>query len=156
MGRGNEAVAAGKQFVEPGLETGFGRRPRGRPFAGGVSEPLEIRGGIAHGVGNALFEQMIYDDECQPLTTTFADYLLPTAPELPRFETLYRDTPSPINPLGAKGVGEVGTIPVAAAIISAIEDALAPFDIRIQQTPVLPETLFNLISAARAQGLPRL
>ena len=115
----------------------------------------QIRGGIAHGIGNALFEQMIYDDEGQPLTTTFADYLLPTAPELPRFETLYRDTPSPINPLGAKGVGEVGTIPVTAAIISAIEDALAPFNIRIQQTPVLPETLFHLISTARARGLPR-
>ena len=114
----------------------------------------QIIGGIVHGIGNALFEQMIYDDDGQPLTTTFADYLLPTSPELPRFETLYRDTPSPLNPLGAKGVGEVGTIPVAAAIISAVEDALSPFNIRIQQTPVLPETLFQLISAARAQGFP--
>lgn len=115
----------------------------------------QIRGGIAHGIGNALFEQMIYDESGQPLTTTFADYLLPTAPELPRFETIYRETPSPLNPLGAKGVGEVGTIPAAAAIISAIEDALSPFDIRITQTPVLPETLFTLIEESRARGLPR-
>ena len=110
----------------------------------------QIRGGIAHGIGNALFEQMIYDDSGQPLTTTFADYLLPTAPELPTFETIYRETPSPLNPLGAKGVGEVGTIPAAAAVISAIEDALKPFKIRIQQTPVVPETLFQMISEARA------
>jgi len=110
----------------------------------------QIRGGIAHGIGNALFEQMIYDESGQPLTTTFADYLLPTAPELPTFETIYRETPSPLNPLGAKGVGEVGTIPAAAAVISAIEDALKPFKIRIQQTPVVPETLFQMISEARA------
>jgi carbon-monoxide dehydrogenase large subunit len=114
----------------------------------------QIRGGIAHGIGNALFEQMIYDETGQPLTTTFADYLLPTAPEVPNFETIYRETPSPLNPLGAKGVGEVGTIPVTAAIISAIEDALAPFEIRIAQTPLLPETLFNLIEDSRARGLP--
>jgi aerobic carbon-monoxide dehydrogenase large subunit len=115
----------------------------------------QIRGGIAHGIGNALFEQMIYDSNGQPLTTTLADYLLPTAPELPTFETLYRESPSPLNPLGAKGVGEVGTIPAAAAIISAIEDALSPFAIRIRQTPLLPDRLFELIEESRAQGLPR-
>ncbi|MYZ48513.1 xanthine dehydrogenase family protein molybdopterin-binding subunit [Propylenella binzhouense] len=111
----------------------------------------QIKGGIAHGIGNALYELMGYDEEGQPLTTTFADYLLVTAPELPRFETLYRETPSPINPLGAKGVGEAGTIPAAAAIISAVEDALRPFGVRISQTPVTPEFLFNLISKARAK-----
>src|SRR5205085_1477741 len=79
----------------------------------------QVHGGIAHGIGNALFEWMGYDDSGQPLTTTFADYLLPTATELPTFMTLYRQTPSPLNPLGVKGVGEVGTIPAAAAIISA-------------------------------------
>lgn len=109
----------------------------------------QVRGGIAHGIGNALFEQMVYDETGQPLTTTFADYLLPTAPEMPHFETIYRETPSPLNPLGAKGVGEVGTIPAAAAVISAIEDALSPLAIRIQQTPVVPETLFQLIRDAR-------
>ena len=111
----------------------------------------QIRGGIAHGIGNALFEQMVYDDQGQPLSTTFADYLLPTAPELPNFETIYRETPSPLNPLGAKGVGEVGTIPAAAAVISAIEDALRPFDIHLSDTPVVSQALFEKISTARAR-----
>lgn len=115
----------------------------------------QVRGGIAHGIGNALFEQMSYDDRGQPLTTTFADYLLPTATELPKFETIYRETPSPLNPLGAKGVGEVGTIPAAAAVISAVEDALRPFEIRISQTPISPNALFDMITRARSQGLPR-
>jgi carbon-monoxide dehydrogenase large subunit len=106
----------------------------------------QVRGGITHGIGNALYEQMSYDDECQPLTTTFADYLLPTAPEVPRFETAYRESPSPLNPLGAKGVGEVGTIPAAAAIISAVEDALRPFEIHINQTPLLPQRIFELLN----------
>jgi carbon-monoxide dehydrogenase large subunit len=112
----------------------------------------QIKGGIAHGIGNALFEEMIYDAEGQPLTTTFADYLLPTAPELPAFETIYRQTPSPINPLGAKGVGEVGTIPAAAAIISALEDALSPFSVNIRQTPVTPKVMFRLIREGQARA----
>ena len=66
----------------------------------------QIHGGIAHGIGNALFEWMGYDAAGQPVTTTFADYLLPTATEVPKFETLYKETPSPHNPLGVKGVGE--------------------------------------------------
>jgi aerobic carbon-monoxide dehydrogenase large subunit len=109
----------------------------------------QIVGGIVHGIGNALFEKMIYNDDGQPLTTTFADYLLPTAPEVPEISTLYMETPSPLNPLGVKGVGEVGTIPVTAAVISAIEDALSPLNIRITETPILPERLFTLINDAR-------
>ncbi len=99
-----------------------------------------------------MFEWMGYDERGQPITTTFADYLLPTATELPRFETLYRQSPSPNNPLGVKGVGEVGVIPAAAAMISAIEDALAPFAIRIAETPLLPARLYALIAQARAQA----
>ena len=87
----------------------------------------QVHGGIAHGIGNAMFEWMGYDAAGQPVTTTFADYLLPTATEVPNFETLYKESPSPNNPLGVKGVGEVGVIPAAAAVISAIEDALSPF-----------------------------
>ena len=112
----------------------------------------QIRGGIVHGIGNALFEEMIYNSDGQPLTVTFADYLLPTSTEVPPLETIFRQTPSPINPLGAKGVGEVGTIPVAAAIISAVEDALSPFHVRINQTPIPPRALFDLIEAGRAAG----
>jgi carbon-monoxide dehydrogenase large subunit len=110
----------------------------------------QIRGGIVHGIGNALFEEMIYNSDGQPLTVTFADYLLPTSTEIPPLTTIYRETPSPINPLGAKGVGEVGTIPAAAAIISAIEDALTPFGVTIHQTPVTPRMLFDMIDAARS------
>jgi carbon-monoxide dehydrogenase large subunit len=110
----------------------------------------QIHGGIAHGIGNALFEWMGYDDGGQPLTTTFADYLLPTATELPGLTTLYRETPSPLNPLGVKGVGEVGTIPAAAAIISAVEDALTPFGVHIAQVPIMPHKLVELIAAAQA------
>jgi carbon-monoxide dehydrogenase large subunit len=88
---------------------------------------------------------MGYDETGQPLTTSFADYLLPSATEVPAIATLYKETPSPLNPLGAKGAGEVSTIPVAAAVISAIEDALQPFGVRIAQTPVTPQKLVELI-----------
>ena len=70
----------------------------------------QVRGGVAHGIGNAILEWMGYDEDAQPVTTTFADYLLPTATEVPVIETLYNETPSPLNPLGAKGAGEVSTI----------------------------------------------
>lgn len=109
----------------------------------------QVRGGIAHGVGNALLERMGYDPSGQPVTTTFAEYLLPTATELPSFETLYKESPSPMNPLGVKGAGEVGTIPAAAAVVSAIEDALTPFGVRIAETPILPPRLLELIQAGR-------
>jgi carbon-monoxide dehydrogenase large subunit len=110
----------------------------------------QVHGGIAHGIGNAMFEWMGYDAAGQPVTTTFADYLLPTATEVPNLETLYKESPSPHNPLGVKGVGEVGVIPAAAAIISAIEDALAPFGVRIAQTPITPSKLVELIGKGSA------
>jgi len=110
----------------------------------------QVHGGIAHGIGNALLEWMVYDEAGQPVTTNFAEYLLPTAPAFPMFETRYMQTPSPLNPLGAKGAGEVGTIPAAAAVISAIEDALQPFGVRIAQAPVTPARLVELM--ARGAG----
>ena len=109
----------------------------------------QVRGGVAHGIGNALLEWMGFDDSGQPVTTSFADYLLPGAMEVPAIATLYLQTPSPLNPLGAKGAGEVGTIPAAAAIISAVEDALQPFGVRISQTPITPPMLVALIGAGR-------
>ena len=115
----------------------------------------QVHGGIAHGIGNAMFEWMGFDAAGQPLTTTFADYLLPTATEMPHFETLYKELPSPNNPLGVKGVGEVGVIPAAAAVISAVEDALSPFNVRISQMPVMPYELLNLISEGRRRGATR-
>ena len=112
----------------------------------------QIHGGIAHGIGNALYEWMGYDENAQPVTTTFADYLLPSATEVPMLTTLYKETPSPLNPLGVKGVGEAGTIPAAAALISAIEDALSPFDVRIGHFPLTPMKLVELIGAGRRAG----
>jgi carbon-monoxide dehydrogenase large subunit len=109
----------------------------------------QMHGALAHGIGNALFEWMGYDESAQPVTTTFADYLLPTATELPAMTTLFNQTPSPLNPLGAKGAGEVSTIPAAAAIVSAIDDALAPFGVRVAQVPVTPQYLLELIAGAR-------
>jgi carbon-monoxide dehydrogenase large subunit len=109
----------------------------------------QIVGGAAHGIGSALYEWMGYDDGGQPVTTTFAEYLLPTAPEVPRFELHHMESPSRTNPLGIKGAGEGGTIPATAAIASAVEDALKPFAVKISDTPILPARLVEIINAAR-------
>jgi aerobic carbon-monoxide dehydrogenase large subunit len=109
----------------------------------------QIAGGTAHGIGNALYEWMGYDADAQPVTTTFADYLLVTATEMPRLEIAHQESPSPLNPLGVKGVGECGVVPVTAAIASAVEDALAPFGVRIAQTPIFPAQIVAMIEEAR-------
>ena len=96
-----------------------------------------------------LFQWMAYDDAAQPLTTTFAEYLLPSATEVPDIEFKPLDFPTPLNPLGVKGVGEVGCVPAGAAIISAVENALEPFGIRIAEIPLLPPRLFSLMASVR-------
>jgi aerobic carbon-monoxide dehydrogenase large subunit len=111
----------------------------------------QIIGGVAHGIGNALLEWMGYDDAAQPITTTFADYLLASATELPNVEVKFAEFPSPLNPLGVKGVGESGCVPAAGAIISAIENALSPFRLRIEEYPVTPARLFALLQKARLE-----
>lgn len=111
----------------------------------------QIAGGVVHGIGNALFEWMGYDQEAQPVTTTFADYLLPSATEMPYIEIQPLDFPSPLNPLGVKGVGEVGVVPAGAAIISAVENALEPFGIQIDEIPFRPTRLFALIERVRSK-----
>ncbi|MBI2154948.1 MAG: xanthine dehydrogenase family protein molybdopterin-binding subunit, partial [Candidatus Rokubacteria bacterium] len=98
----------------------------------------QIHGGVAQGVGGALFEEMIYDEAGQLLTSTFMEYHIPTAAELPPIETVHLEFPSPRNPLGIKGLGEGGAISPPAAIANAIEDALAPFGVRVTETPVTP------------------
>jgi carbon-monoxide dehydrogenase large subunit len=95
---------------------------------------------------------MGYDDAAQPVTTTFADYLLPTATELPAIELLFHESPSPFNPLGVKGVGEGGTVPVAAAVISAVENALEPYGVRITRAPLSPVDLLKLLSSAPSRN----
>jgi carbon-monoxide dehydrogenase large subunit len=117
--------------------------------SGRVINPMivegQIVGGVVHAIGNALFEWMGYDDSAQPVTTNFADYLLATATEVPNVGVKFAEYPSPLNPLGVKGVGETGCVPAAAAIISAIEHALSPFDVRIAEYPVTPANLFKLL-----------
>jgi len=110
----------------------------------------QLVGGAAHGIGNALYEWMRYDDGAQPLTTTFADYLLVSAPELPSIEVHSLECPSPLNPLGVKGVGESGCVPAAGAIVAAIEDALSDYGVTISDYPVTPAKLFALIAEVPA------
>ena len=109
----------------------------------------QIVGGVVHGIGNALFEEMIYDESGQPQTTNYGEYLLPLATEMPPINIVHQETPSPLNPLGLKGAGEGGTIPAAGAIVSAIENALKEFDVIIDKYPVTPEYLCNLIDGNR-------
>ncbi|MGE0035556.1 MAG: xanthine dehydrogenase family protein molybdopterin-binding subunit [Xanthobacteraceae bacterium] len=110
----------------------------------------QVRGGVVHGIGNALFERMVYDERGQPLTVNYGEYLLPAAAELPTIEIIHLESPSPLNPIGVKGAGEGGTIPVAACVISAIEDALSLFRIRIREHPVSPGRIVELLTEARS------
>ena len=122
--------------------------------SGNVINPMivdgQVQGGVAHGVGNALFEWMRYDDGAQPLTTTFQDYLLPAAPDVPGCVIEHVETPNPLNPLGVKGAGEGGTIPAPAAIVAAIEDALSPFAVRFTDIPLTPERIVSTLRRAGA------
>jgi carbon-monoxide dehydrogenase large subunit len=116
---------------------------------GNVINPLilegQILGGVAHGLSNALYEEAIHDEAGQNLATSFLDYPIPTAREIPRIETFHLTTPSPINPLGAKGAGEAGTLPVLAAVAAGVEDALRPFGVRVTRMPLNPARIVELI-----------
>ncbi|MFF4774237.1 aerobic carbon-monoxide dehydrogenase large subunit [Microtetraspora fusca] len=101
----------------------------------------QIHGGVAQGVGGALYEKMVYDEHGQLLNASFMDFLMPYATEVPRIETAHLETPSPLNPLGIKGAGEAGVIPVSAVIASAIEDAEG---IPIDRMPISPSDLHTL------------
>jgi carbon-monoxide dehydrogenase large subunit len=108
----------------------------------------QIHGGVALGIGNAFYEQLHFDDAGQLSNASFMDYLLPTAIEVPTMETEHVETPSPLNPLGVKGVGEAGAIPVGAAFAQALEDALAPFGVEVLEIPLSPQRLFELLEDA--------
>ena len=108
-----------------------------------------IQGGVAQGVGAALLEEYVYDDEGQPLTSTFMDYLLPTIHDVPMTEKAAIVTPSPYTPLGAKGVGEGAMHTTPAAILCAINDALAPLGVRATESPASPQRLWKLLQQAK-------
>jgi CO/xanthine dehydrogenase Mo-binding subunit len=105
----------------------------------------QMYGGVAQGIGGALFERMAYDEDGQLLNASFMDFLMPYATELPEPVLFHTETPSPNNALGVKGVGEAGTIPVAGAIANAISDAIG---IQIDRMPISPSELFDLIHGA--------
>jgi carbon-monoxide dehydrogenase large subunit len=108
----------------------------------------QVVGGVAHGIGNALLERLVFDENAQPLTSTFGEYLLPLATDVPHIEVDHMESPSPLNPLGVKGAGEGGTLPVPAAIVSAVEDALSSFGVKIDEAPISPMRIVELIRAA--------
>jgi carbon-monoxide dehydrogenase large subunit len=108
----------------------------------------QVHGGIAQGVGEMLFEEFVYGEDGTPLTTTLADYLVPSAAELPSFELVRSETPTPLNPLGAKGIGESGTIGSAAAVHNAVCDALAHLGVSHLDPPLSPERIWRAIRTA--------
>jgi CO/xanthine dehydrogenase Mo-binding subunit len=120
--------------------------------AGKIVHPVivegQIQGGVAHGIGNCFYEQLVWDENGQMLNASLMDYLLPTALDVPTVEITHQETPSPLNPLGVKGVGEAGAIPTGAAFAQAVEDALAGTGIEILEIPLSPSRLFALVQEA--------
>lgn len=147
------AVHAGTVEVDP--ETGGVKILRYMILhdCGKVLNPLIVRGqavgSLAQGIGGAFLEDLVYDDDGNPLATTMADYLMPRLHDMPRVELLHMESPSPLNPLGVKGSGEVGTIGPPAVIAAAIENALASFGVRIERTPLSPQTVLGALREAR-------
>ncbi|MEZ5101648.1 MAG: xanthine dehydrogenase family protein molybdopterin-binding subunit [Thermoleophilia bacterium] len=127
--------------------------------AGTIVNPLladaNLHGGIAQGIGGAMYEQIAYDEAGQSLTATFMDYTLPTAVELPTLELGHQATPAPFTPLGTKGVGESGVGGALGALCSAIEDALPEIDMQLTALPLSPSRIWAAIQDARArEGAP--
>jgi carbon-monoxide dehydrogenase large subunit len=104
----------------------------------------QIAGGAVQGIGGALLEHLAYDDAGNPLATTFMDYLLPTATDVPTIEYGHIETPSP-GPGGYKGVGEGGAIGAPPAVVNAVADALSPWGVRLTRLPLTPESLLSLL-----------
>ena len=123
---------------------------------GNVINPLllegQLHGGIAQGIAQALWEEIVYDDAGQLLSGSLMDYAAPKADLLPDFELDRTVTPTPVNPLGAKGVGEAGCVGAPQAIVNAVVDALAPFGVTHIDMPLRPEKLWTLMHAVRAAG----
>jgi carbon-monoxide dehydrogenase large subunit len=140
--------------VEVSRETGQVtiRRYAGVHDCGRIVNPLlvegQIIGGIAQGLGQALSEDVIYTPEGQPLTGSLLDYALPRAHEIPPLILETLEVPSPTNPLGAKGIGSVSTVPVPAAVANAVLDALAGFGVRHLDTPLTAEKIWRAMQGA--------
>jgi aerobic carbon-monoxide dehydrogenase large subunit len=114
----------------------------------------QIHGGVVHGIGQALYERIHYDDDGQLVTGTFVDYALPSAADVPSFETDRTETPSPVNSLGVKGVGEAGTIAATPAIVNAVIDALRPLGVTYIDMPLSPQNVWAKIQEAKGNAVP--
>jgi carbon-monoxide dehydrogenase large subunit len=110
----------------------------------------QVRGGIAQGLGQALLEEAVYDDTGQLVSGTFMDYAMPRASDIPNVELFRTETPTDVNPLGVKGVGEAGTIAASAALVNAVVDALRPFGVRHLDMPLKPEKVWRAAQSAAA------
>jgi carbon-monoxide dehydrogenase large subunit len=172
---GGEALAVGLDSEQDGPTFPFGahvavvevdsetgrvtvRRHVAIDDCGRILNPLLVQGqqhgGIAQGIAQALWEQVVYDEDGNPLTATLADYGMPSAAELPSFDARNIETPTPLNPLGAKGIGESGTIGSTPAIQNAVVDALSHLGVRHVDLPCTPERVWRAIQDARAGSLP--
>jgi carbon-monoxide dehydrogenase large subunit len=122
--------------------------------AGHIINPLlaegQVHGGLAQGVAQAMFEEVVYDEDGNPLTSNFADYSIISAAELPSFQTVHVETPSPLNDLGAKGIGESGTIGATPAVQSAVIDAVAHLGVRHIDMPCTPHRVWTAMRNASA------
>jgi carbon-monoxide dehydrogenase large subunit len=141
-------------FVEVDIETGGVRVERFlvAEDAGVLINPMivdgQIAGGVAQGIANALFEEIVYDDTGNLLTASFADYLPPTAAEIPEIEIMHMETVSPESVTKAKGVGEGGAIGAPAAVVNAVCDALSPFGVELFELPATPQRIRDALRRA--------
>jgi carbon-monoxide dehydrogenase large subunit len=123
--------------------------------AGTIVNPLlvdgQVHGGLAQGIAQAIYEEFAYDELGNPITGNFADYAFPSAAELPTFERIPMETPTPRNPLGAKGIGEAATIGSTPAVQNAVIDALTPFGVRHVDMPCTPERVWRAVQSRDAR-----
>jgi carbon-monoxide dehydrogenase large subunit len=110
----------------------------------------QVHGGLVQGIAQALYEEVRYDGDGNPITSTLTTYAMPSAAELPRFETMRTETPTSVNPLGAKGIGESATIGSTPAVQNAVVDALAPWGVRHLDLPLTSERVWRALREARA------
>jgi carbon-monoxide dehydrogenase large subunit len=171
--RDGEGLSVATEFVQSGATYPFGAHVsvvevdtetgRVRPMrhiavddCGRILNPLIVtgqqQGGVAQGMAQVLWEQMVYDPEGNPLTSTLADYAMPSSAEVPSLETFNTETPTHMNPLGAKGIGESGTIGALASTHNAVVDALSHLGVRHIDMPATPERVWNAIRRAASDG----